>query len=229
MSDTAASEILVVDDDVELTLMLESYLSGEGFAVHSVHSGEDALDNIAKSARYDAIILDVMLPGISGVEVLRQIRESSDVPVIMLTAEGNRVQRAAGIELGADDYIAKPYYPRELVARIRAVLRRHTVWAQSGSKLSGGGLVINKTSREASLKGIKLDLTPTEFEIICLLMESKGSPVTKEALSMQVLGRPWRRYDRSLDVHISNLRHKLAADQGISIETVRGVGYRFAS
>ena len=168
-----------------------------------------------------------MLPSVSGTQVLRQIRETSDVPVIMLTAKGNRVERAQGMELGADDYIAKPYFPRELVARIRAVLRRRNATRENGSTLRGGKLVIDTVSREATLDSRRIDLTPTEFAIIAFLMSSPGVPVTKEDLSLHVLGRAWQPYDRSLDVHVSNLRQKIAGDGDIAIETVRGVGYRF--
>lgn len=229
MSTSAAGKILVVDDDVDLTVMLGQYLQAEGLRIEIVHSGEDALEKVAGPEQFDAIILDVMLPKISGVEVLRRIRETSDVPVIMLTAKGNRVERAQGIELGADDYIAKPYFPRELVARIRAVLRRRHATRETGSTLRGGKLVIDKASREATLDGNRLELTPTEFEIIGFLMASLGTVVTKEDLSLHVLGRAWRPYDRSLDVHVSNLRQKIAGDRNIAIETVRGVGYKFVS
>ena len=229
MSALAASRILVVDDDVVLTVMLGQYLQSEGLRIEIVHNGEDALEKIADHEQFDAIILDVMLPGISGVEVLRQIRKESDVPVIMLTAKGNRVERAQGIEFGADDYIAKPYFPRELVARIRAVLRRRRATGEGGTALRGGKLAIDKSSREATLDGTRLDLTPTEFEIIALLMATTGTAVTKEDLSLHVLGRAWQPYDRSLDVHISNLRQKIARDGNIAIETVRGVGYKFVS
>jgi two-component system OmpR family response regulator len=229
MTDTASSRILVVDDDVDLTVMLGQYLRAEGLRVEIVHDGENALDRIAISDRFDAVILDVMLPTISGVEVLRRIREKSDVPVIMLTAKGDRVARARGIELGADDYIAKPYFPRELIARIRAVVRRRNSRLQQGSRLQGGGIRIDKTTREAALGARKLELTATQFEILAMLLESDGAIVTKEDLSAHVLGRAWQPYDRSLDVHISNLRQKIASDTGIAITTVRSVGYKFVS
>lgn len=229
MDNHVTSRILIVDDDVELTVMLGQYLEAEGLHIESVHSGEDALEKVAGSEQFDAIILDVMLPVMSGVEVLRRIRKTSDVPVIMLTAKGNRLERAQGIELGADDYIAKPYFPRELVARIHAVLRRRHVLRESGTTLRGGKLVIDKASRGAMLGGQEINLTPTEFEMIAFLMESSGSAVTKESLSLQVLGRAWRPYDRSLDVHISNLRQKISGDNDIAIETVRSVGYKFVS
>lgn len=229
MDSQTPGRILVVDDDVDLTIMLGQYLQAEGLVIEIVHDGENALERIAASREFDAIILDVMLPGMSGAEVLQKIRETSDVPVIMLTAKGNRVERARGIELGADDYIAKPYFPRELVARIRAVLRRRHATRDAGATLRAGKLVIDKSSREARLHDRKLDLTPTEFEILLFLLESKGAAVTKEELSLHVLGRSWRPYDRSLDVHISNLRQKMAGDRDIAIETLRGVGYKFVS
>lgn len=227
MTDPAKSRILVVDDDIDLTVMLGQYLRAEGLEIETLHRGEDALRAIAGIERFDAVILDVMLPDISGVEVLCRIRARSEVPVIMLTAKGSRVERARGIELGADDYIAKPYYPRELVARIRSVVRRRGSRPLNRSALHGGRLRIEIATREAWLGTTKLDLTPTEFEILTVLLESPGSAVTKEDLSSRVLGRVWKSYDRSLDVHVSNLRQKIAAGSDIVIATVRGVGYRF--
>lgn len=227
MMDPPESRILVVDDDIDLTVMLGQYLRAEGLEVDALHNGSDALGMIPAIDRFDAVILDVMLPDFSGVDVLCRIRAESDVPVIMLTAQGSRIERARGIELGADDYIAKPYYPRELVARIRAVLRRRSTRPANRSALHGGRLRIERTTREAWLGDTKLDLTPTEFEVLTMLLEVPGTAVTKEDLSSHVLGRAWKSYDRSLDVHISNLRQKIAADSSIAIATVRGVGYRF--
>lgn len=226
MSGTDPSRILLVDDDIDLTKMLGQYLEAEGMMVDAVHDGEVALAMITEGTRFDAVILDVMLPAMSGIDVLCRIRESSDVPVIMLTAKGSRVARARGIELGADDYIAKPYFPRELVARIRAVIRRHGARTPNAPAARGGGLRLDHATRRVVLGSGEVDLTSTEFEILAMLVEASGAAVTKEDLSRRVLGRVWRPWDRSLDVHISKVRQKIADAKGVAIATVRGLGYR---
>ncbi|OAI43224.1 two-component system response regulator, partial [Rhizomicrobium sp. SCGC AG-212-E05] len=182
----------------------------------------------ALSGSFDAVILDVMLPGIDGNEVLRRIRKTSSVPVIMLTAKGSDVDRVVGLEMGADDYVPKPYFPRELVARLRAVLRRQGGIKPSRKHLALGGLELSSGKREALWNGTSFDLTTSEFDLLEQLMLGGENVSTKEELSMKVLGRAREAYDRSVDVHVSNLRRKLTAcSLGlIEIETIRSVGYR---
>lgn len=225
MSEVPFHRVLLVDDDVELTEMLRRYLAAEGFEVDVVHDGQ--VGAMQATAGYDAIILDVMLPRLSGTEVLGRIRERSEIPVIMLTAKGDDVERAVGIELGADDYIAKPYFPRELVARLRAVIRRHGARRDALiNHLLAGPLHIDKRARVAKVDGKPLDLTFAEFSLLLLLMEAEGGIASKEEISLHVLGRQLQSFDRSVDVHVSNLRQKLSVCPAISLETLRKVGYR---
>jgi two-component system, OmpR family, response regulator len=227
MPGTLPARILLADDDVELSAMLREYLASEGFAVDAVHDGEQAV-SAALGGSYDAVILDVMMPRLSGTEALRRIRQLSDVPVIMLTAKGDDVDRVVGLELGADDYVPKPYYPRELVARVRAVLRRQGARRDPvRSQFIVGSLELDRDTRQASCGGHVLDLTSSEFLLLLALMQAGAAVVSKDELSQQVLRRPRQTYDRSIDVHVSNLRQKLAGcGAGATIETVRGVGYR---
>jgi len=220
------TEILLIDDDAELSEMLDEFLAGEGFAVTSVINGEDGVE-LALSGRFAAVILDIMLPRINGIEVLRRVRANSELPIIMLTARGDDIDRVVGLELGADDYIAKPYYPRELVARLRAVLRR-TDSPQRDRPVSLAKLKLDAARRETSWDGQPIDLTVTEFNLLEALMRSGDTVGTKDTLSLTALGRARQPYDRSIDVHISNLRLKLHAATAarLTIETVRGVGYR---
>lgn len=217
---------LLIDDDVEFCCMLGEYLNGEGFAVTTASNGQDGAE-LALRGRFAVVILDVMLPGESGIEVLRRIRQNSSVPVVMLTARGDSIDRVIGLELGADDYIAKPYYPRELVARVRAVLRRAGGAKQVGP-LSLGPLTLDPSKREAQWQGRMIELTATEFNLLQALMREGQSVSTKDELSLAVLGRQRQRYDRSIDVHASNLRQKLERVSGgaTGVETIRGVGYR---
>jgi two-component system OmpR family response regulator len=223
--------ILLVDDDPALSEMLSEYLAGEGIRTTPAFNGPDGAA-AALSGRFDAVILDVMLPGMDGNEVLRRIRQSgsqsSTVPVIMLTARGGDVDRVVGLEMGADDYIAKPYFPRELVARLRAVLRRQRDAVPQPGTLTAGRLELSPGRREVAWTGRAFDLTTSEFDMLETLMRAGGIVSSKEDLSLKVLGRPRESYDRSVDVHVSNLRRKLAAASGgaAEIETIRGVGYR---
>ncbi|WP_417813108.1 response regulator [Thalassospira alkalitolerans] len=238
------TRILLVDDDVELGTMLAEYLEGEGFDITNAFNGQDglrlALDGGADGA-FSVVLLDIMMPGMGGIEVLRELRTQSRVPVIMLTAKGDDVDRVVGLELGADDYIPKPYYPRELVARIRAVLRRAEPINDSRSKGHSndkggekddevvlGKLRLNTARRVAAFNAIEMELTVSEFNLLEVLMRARERALSKNELSMKVLGRPREVYDRSIDVHMSNLRQKLQSvsnDAGL-IETVRGFGYR---
>lgn len=220
------TDILIIDDDAVLSRMLGEFLSEEGFSVTTATNGEDGAV-LALSGRFAAVILDIMLPRINGVEVLRRVRAESAVPVIMLTARGTFVDRIVGLELGADDYVAKPYHPRELVARLRAILRR-TNGPRSEGALTLGALSLDSARRDASWRSQPIDLTATEFKLLETLMISGENVATKDALSLTVLGRTRQPYDRSIDVHASNLRLKLekATTGEIMVETIRGVGYR---
>lgn len=223
------NRVLLIDDDEELCEMLAEYLCAEDFEVIAAHNGEDgALKALAGDA--DAVVLDIMLPGQSGLETLRQIRQQSLVPVIMLTAKGDDVDRIVGLELGADDYLPKPCNPRELVARLRAVLRRTTPGTVR-EMLNVGEITIRSTERVAEWSGKRITLTSTEFNLLETLARQAGRVVTKEEISERVLGHPLSRYDRSVDVHVSNLRRKLGLlpDGRSPIQTVRGIGYQLVA
>ncbi|WP_337996901.1 response regulator transcription factor [Oleispirillum naphthae] len=213
--------LLLIDDDRELAAMLTEYLAAEGFTVSARHTAQAGIA-AALSGGFAAVILDVMLPDRTGIDALKTIRAESRIPILMLTARGDDVDRVLGLEMGADDYLPKPFLPRELVARIRAVLRRTAEPAAAGPLLHGG-LSLDAPRREAALDGRPLDLTATEFNLLEILLRERPRVVTKDELSMRVLGHPRRPYDRSIDVHVSNIRQKLGT---VAIETVRGVGYR---
>jgi two-component system, OmpR family, response regulator len=220
--------VLIVDDDAALAVMLTEHLAPEGFELKAVQQGRAGVA-AALSDQYDAVLLDIMLPGISGIEVLREIRQQSQVPVIMLTAKGDDVDRVVGLEMGADDYISKPFYARELVARLKAVLRRTAPKEPLAVRkaVSFGDLIVTPSSRQAVWRGVPLDLTATEFNLLELLMRSPGELATKDLLTEKALGRRRASYDRSVDVHIGNMRRKLAAvtNGQVEIQTLRGLGY----
>jgi two-component system OmpR family response regulator len=218
--------VLLIDDDVELAGMVAEYLAVEGFETAVVHNGEDGVA-AALSGDFAAVILDVMMPRLSGIEVLRRVRQSSQVPVIMLTAKGDDVDRVIGLEMGADDYVAKPYYPRELLARLRAILRRAPAppSPKPPDRLAAGRLTLWPAQRRAEHAGAVLELTATEFNLLEILLRTGEAVASKEQLSLQALGRHHEAYDRSVDVHMSNLRQKLGRSD-VEIETVRGIGYR---
>ncbi len=225
------SRLLIADDDAELGAMLAEYLGREGFAVDLAHDGEEALA-AARRGGYDVVVLDVMMPKRNGFDVLRALRATSRVPVLMLTARGEDVDSIVGLELGADDYLAKPCNPRVLVARIRAVLRRAeagTEGATRGETLAVGDLVLDPAARSAHQRGRPVTLTSTEFSVLELLLRRAGEVVNKTELSQGALGRELGRYDRSLDMHVSNLRRKLgpAPNGDERIKTVRGIGYLY--
>jgi DNA-binding response OmpR family regulator len=217
-----SAQVLLADDDVELSGMLREYLEREGFGVSVVHDGEDAA-RLALSGSYQIVVLDVMMPKVDGIEALRLIRQSSQVPVIMLTARGDDVDRIVGLELGADDYVPKPCTPRELVARLRAILRRAQPGAEGGP-LEIGGVTLWPEKRRVQWRGRELPLTSIEFNVLEVLMRNAGRVVSKHEISEQALGRPLARFDRSIDVHLSSIRQKLG-DGAKLIRTVRGLGY----
>src|SRR5688572_14191269 len=206
--------------------MLAEYLAREGFAVTAVHDGEAAA-RLAVQAGFEIVVLDVMMPRVDGIEALRRIRQTSRVPVIMLTARGDDVDRIIGLELGADDYVAKPCTPRELTARLRAILRRVQPQAQSGGPLEVSGLVLWPEKRRVEWRRRPIELTSMEFNVLEVLMRNAGRVVTKKELSEQALGRPLARFERSIDVHLSSIRQKLG-DGSALIHTVRGQGYHLS-
>jgi len=215
-------QVLLADDDVELAGMLREYLEREGFAVTAVHDGEAAA-RLALSGAYQIVVLDVMMPKVDGIEALRQIRQTSRVPVVMLTARGDDVDRIVGLELGADDYVPKPCTPLELVARLRAILRRAQPGA-NGGPLEIGALKLWPEKRAVQWRGRELALTSIEFNVLEVLMRNAGRVVSKHEISEQALGRPLARFDRSIDVHLSAIRQKLGEGARL-IRTVRGLGY----
>ena len=221
-------KVLLIDDDVELVDMLKQYLALEGFETVGVHDGEAGVRE-AVSGRHALVVLDVMMPKLNGVETLRRIRAESGVPVLMLTARGDDVDRILGLELGADDYVPKPCTPRELVARIRAILRRTQSQpdAEMLAPLVSGTLSMWPQQRRAELNGQSLALTSTEFSLLEVLVKNAGRPVSKNTLSEQGLGRPLARFERNIDVHLSSIRHKLGSlpDGRSWIQTVFRQGY----
>src|SRR5579859_6067246 len=229
------SKILVVDDDVELCELVQQYLGSQGFHVDAVHDGAAGVAE-SLSNSYDLVILDVMLPGIRGFEALRQIRAKSAVPVVMLTAHGEDVDRIVGLEIGADDYMPKPFNPRELAARIHAVLRRTaaggaTKEAASAVSIRLDDLRLDTRARTAYLKNRDVELTSAEFELLGVFFKSPGQVVTREDLVKNGLGRDLEPADRSLDVHISNLRKKIGPfeDGTERIRAIRNVGYIYVA
>jgi len=223
--------LLIIDDDVKLSRLLKDYLTPLGYEVDVVHNGSAGLKK-AIEMPYAAIILDVMLPGLNGMEVLRELRRTSDVPVLMLTALGDEPDRIAGLEVGADDYIPKTFSTRELLARLRAVLRRSQMNARvrlaAESTVVVGDLKIDVDARSAELRGEPLILTPIEFDMLLSLSRAAGRVKSREQLLLEVAERDFEVFDRSIDVHISSLRRKLGDDAKSPrwIETVRGAGYR---
>lgn len=222
------AKLLIIDDDTELCDLLTQYLTAEGFHVDSKHDGEQGIKQ-ALTHDYDVIVLDVMLPKINGFEVLKTLREKIESPILMLTARGDDIDRIVGLEIGADDYLPKPCNPRELVARLRAILRRVNKKQQTKPLVEIGGVSIDCSKRVVTLNTEKLDLTNAEFNILEILARAPGQAFSKEELTEEALGRKYTAFDRSIDVHISNLRNKLGnnAKGTPRIKTVRGFGYSY--
>lgn len=220
------ARILIVDDDHELGQMLSDFLSTDRLDVTVCKTGEEGVDTFA-AEDFDLLILDIMLPGMSGLDVLKKIRQQSQVPVIMLTARGDDIDRIIGLEFGADDYLPKPFNPRELLARIKAILRRSRPRETDKRHWKLGGIELDTRTHRATVDGKQLRLTGSEFEILKSLLETPGQVVSKEQLSERALGRRLLPYDRSIDTHISNLRGKLerAGNRNETIQNQRGVGY----
>jgi DNA-binding response OmpR family regulator len=230
MNNEQEVRVLLVDDDRELCQMLTEYLNTENFAVTSVHDGAVALSEM-RGKDFDILILDVMLPSVGGFDVLRTLGASHSTPILMLTARGDDVDRIVGLELGADDYLSKPFNPRELVARMRAILRRasssRSARAAGADVVEIGPILLNTGMHQVRVAGEPVPLTGAEFRVLELLMRSAGQVISRDALTEQALGRKLVPYDRSIDTHISNLRRKLKLepDTHPEIKNVRGSGY----
>lgn len=226
------NKILLIDDDVELSGMLKDFLENEGFEVSIANNGETGAQYIMLQ-QFDLTVLDVMMPGMNGFETLNVIRQHSEIPVIMLTAKGDESDRFAGLDQGADDYVPKPCTPRELTARIKAILRRTKGQATQAKdeSIKIGSLSVLPNTRRALWENEMIKLTSVEFNILHLLALNIGNVVSKEALSEKGLGRPLTKFDRSIDVHISSIRHKLSAlsDQAPKIETIYRMGYQLVN
>ncbi|WDE12281.1 response regulator [Thalassomonas haliotis] len=224
--------LLIIDDDRELTELLTEYLGGEGFEVECCHDGVTGLSR-AYDKGIDLILLDVMMPQLNGFEVLKALGGNHQTPVLMLTAKGDDTDRVLGLELGADDYLAKPFHHRELLARIKAILRRIDIIRESHEPvalLKVNEVELHHATRQVFCHGQTLELTGTEYQILTYLMEHHGTIVSKESLSELVLGRKLSPFDRSIDMHVSNIRRKLLPASDLDkIKTIRGAGYIFLS
>jgi two-component system response regulator CpxR len=228
--------VLLIDDDEELCTMLTRYLGREGFDIYAVHTGGEGLKK-ASDGGFDIVLLDVMLPEIQGIDLLRQLRKQTQVPVLMLTARGEEVDRVVGLEVGADDYMAKPFSPRELVARMRAILRRtkatdgSTTDASSNQVVRVGDIELDQGARAVFRNSKPVELTTAEFDVLAILMGSAGRILERDSIAKAVLGRPLAPFERSIDMHISKLRRKLGNLSGGQprIRTVRNLGYLFVN
>lgn len=216
--------VLLADDDVELSDLLQRYLSSHALRCDCVYDGETALQRLATDT-YDLMVLDIMMPKRDGLSVLKQLAVTRALPIIMLTAKGDEIDRIVGLELGADDYVVKPCNPRELLARIHAVLKRTKSVADS-MPLPASRLTMHPQTRTSAIDGVPLDLTGTEFDLLLFLLRHKGQVVSKEQLSLEVLQRALQPFDRSIDVHISRLRKKLQPFDDEPIKAIRGKGYQ---
>lgn len=221
--------VFIVDDDVKLTKLLKSYFDKEGFITYLAHEGTSAVASI-REKNPDLVVLDLMLPGLDGWEICRRLRRESDVPIIMLTARDEETDRLIGLEMGADDYVAKPFSPREVVARVKAILRRTQKAAQRTEPVRAGELVIDSERHLVKKVGVPVELTPTEFKILELLATNAGRVLSRLQIVERVQGYAFDGYDRTVDVHMKNLRRKIEDDpkEPRYIHTVYGIGYRFA-
>jgi len=232
----SVNQLLIIDDDRALVNLLKRFLEAEGFHIDAAYDHDSGLA-AARNNQHELIILDVMLPGGSGFELLKALRHDSSIPVLLLTARGEAVDRILGLEIGADDYLSKPFDPRELVARVRAVLRRTREAASGGPRsdhdevLRVGDIELSLATRSVSCGGKSVDLTSVEFNVLELLLRNAGSVVTRDQIAEVALGRPLNAFDRSVDVHVSRLRKKLGGFPGTEdlIRPIRGIGYFFAA
>lgn len=224
------AKVLVVDDEPKIAKLERAYLEQAGYEVVEARDGQTALIQ-ARREKPDLVVLDLNLPGIDGLEVARTLRREGNVPIIMVTARIEDTDRIVGLELGADDYVSKPFNPRELVARVRAVLRRTTGGQPTPETVRTGGILIDVAAHQATLEGKPLDLTPTEFDLLCVLAQNAGRVFTRLELLDRVQGDAYEGYERTIDAHIKNLRAKLGDDprRPHFIQTVYGVGYKLGS
>ena len=218
------NHVLVIDDDHDLIDLLREFLATEGFTVDAAYDYASGLKR-ALDGEHELVVLDVMLPGGSGLELVKTVRESSKVPLLLLSAAGETGDRIIGLQIGADDYLAKPFEPRELAARIHAILRRTRDMPKDGSEIKVGDLALSVSRRMVSRAETLIELTAAEFNVLECLLRNAGSVVTRETLAERALGRPLAPFDRSVDVHVHNLRKKLSAPPDERIKTIRGVGY----
>lgn len=228
-------KILLVDDDAQLCQLLSEFLNGAGFDTEYILDGQEAIDRIHNGDRYDAIVLDIMMPVVSGFDVLKAVRADHDIPIIMLTGRGDDIDRILGLEMGADDYLGKPCNPRELSARLNAVLRRsqklESTTETTVAPVTYDGLTLNTATLEVLVFGERAEFTHAEFRVLQLLLQNIGQTLTKEHLTQEVLQRKLTSYDRSIDVHISRVRQKLLQypSLNISIKSIRGIGYQMVA
>jgi len=220
--------ILIVDDEERIVQTVKAYLDQEGFKTYTASDGEEALRAFEEKGP-DLIVLDLMLPRLSGIEVTKKIRATSNVPIIMLTAKVSEADRVVGLELGADDYVVKPFSPRELVARVRAVLRRIDGDTGTAERIVSGGLDIDLKTREVKMNEVEIELTPTEFDLLAFLAHHPGQVFTRLQLLREVQGYTYDAFARTIDTHVKNLRRKIEEDpkEPHYLLTVHGVGYRF--
>jgi two-component system response regulator CpxR len=225
-----SESILVIDDDVEFCKLVTRFLTQEGFEIQSVNAGTPGAEE-ALSGNHALVVLDVMMPAVNGFDVLRRIRAQSRIPVLMLTAKGDALDRVLGLEMGADDYLPKPFNPQELAARIRAILRRVKPDTPPGAPISVGDIELDARARVVRRSGDAINLTSVEFELLEVLLRAAGQVVGREKLTRDVLGREFSPFDRSIDTHVCNLRKKigLLADGTERIKGVRGIGYLYAA
>jgi len=222
--------VLIIDDDEKLVDLVREYLEPHGFDTTAAHDGETGLETLGR-LEPDLLILDVMLPGLDGFEVCRRARATSSVPILMLTARGEETDRIVGLELGADDYLPKPFNPRELLARIKAILRRaeSTAEASSGDRIEAGPVLLDMGTRTVTVRGELVELTTAEFDLLRILMSAAGRVLSRDQLMEQLHGTSWSYYDRSIDVHVSRIRQKIEENprRPRLLKTVRSVGYQF--
>jgi DNA-binding response OmpR family regulator len=223
------SRVLVVEDELKIARLVRDYLEHAGFEVIVTGDGEAALAS-ARGSRPDLVVLDLGLPGRDGLDVARELRRSSNVPIVMLTARGDETDRIVGLEIGADDYVVKPFSPKELVARVRAVLRRTATTAAGGDVLRAAGVEVDVPRMRVTVEGIGVDLTATEFQLLATLVREPGRVFTRGQLLDAVHGTAIESYERAIDAHVKNLRRKIEPTPGTPrfVLTVHGVGYRFA-
>lgn len=226
--------VLIIEDDAKIRMLLKEYLEGNGFRILTLSDGNNALEFIDEESP-DMVILDIMLPGKDGLDVLKDIRQKNNIPVIMLTAKGEDADRIVGLELGADDYIPKPFNPRELLARMKAVLRRSVQdheaekLPEAESRITAGGMILNKANQTVIIDEKEIELSSTEYKILEVLMSSPNVILNRDQIMNYARGRDFMAFDRSIDVHISKLRSKLESDPGSPkcIKTIWGSGYMF--